>query len=59
MLEMTTPLVAAASNADPAEFVAAARKQIEGETLIDHAIALVYAGRTTLEEAMRVSVETD
>jgi MSHA biogenesis protein MshE len=59
MLEMTTPLVAAANNADPAEFVAAAREQIEGETLIDHAIDLVFAGRTTLAEAMRVSVETD
>jgi MSHA biogenesis protein MshE len=59
VLEMTTPLVDAANNADPAEFVAAARKQIEGETLIDHAIDLVFAGRTTLDEAMRVSVEAD
>lgn len=59
MLEMTMPLVAAANNADPAAFVAAARKQIQGETLIDHAIELVLAGRTTLSEAMRVSVETD
>jgi len=59
MLEMTKPLVAAANNADPAQFVTAAREQIAGETLIDHAIGLVFAGRTTLEEAMRVSVETD
>ena len=59
MLEMTKPLVAAANNADPAEFLAAASKQIEGETLIDHAIDLVFAGRTTLDEAMRISVEAE
>jgi MSHA biogenesis protein MshE len=58
MLEMTTPLVRAANKADPSEFLAAASKQIEGETLVDHAIDLVCAGRTTLEEAMRITMQT-
>ncbi len=59
MLEMTRPLVAAASKTDPAEFLLAASKQIEGETLMDRAIDLVSSGRTTPEEAMRISMQTD
>jgi MSHA biogenesis protein MshE len=59
MLEMTRPVVDAASHADPAEFLAVARKQMEGETLVDHARALAISGRTTLDEAMRVSTQLD
>ncbi len=59
MLEMTKPVVDAAAHADPATFMAVARKQLEGETLIDHAIALAIAGRTTIEEAMRVSTQLE
>ena len=59
MLEMTKPLVAAASQADPAAFVAAGREQIAGETLMDHAIDLVVTGKTTVEEAMRISSQVD
>jgi MSHA biogenesis protein MshE len=59
MLEMTKPVVEAASEADPATFIAVARKQMEGETLIDHARTLAIAGRTTIDEAMRVSTQLD
>jgi MSHA biogenesis protein MshE len=55
MLEMTRPVVEAANQADPAVFVQAARKQMEGQTLRDHAVELVLAGRTTVDEAMRIS----
>jgi MSHA biogenesis protein MshE len=59
MLEMTRPLVAAAGEADPAKFVAAGREQIAGQTLIDHAVEMVLAGRTTLDEAMRISSQIE
>ncbi|HWQ40084.1 MAG TPA: GspE/PulE family protein [Burkholderiales bacterium] len=59
MLEMTRPVVEAANQPDPAAFLVAARRQIEGETLMDHAMALALEGRTTIEEAMRVSTQLD
>jgi MSHA biogenesis protein MshE len=59
MLEMTQPVVEAASQSDPALFIGVAREQLQGETLIDHAIALALEGRTTVEEAMRVSSQLD
>jgi MSHA biogenesis protein MshE len=59
MLEMTRPVVEAANATDPAAFVNAARKQIEGDTLRDHAIQIVAAGRTTVDEAMRVSSQIE
>ncbi len=55
MLEMTQPVVEAANQEDPARFVAVATREIAGNTLHAHAAALVVAGRTTVEEAMRVS----
>jgi MSHA biogenesis protein MshE len=59
MLEMTKPVVEAASQTDPASFLSAARRQLEGATLLDHAVSLALQGRTTLEEAMRVSTVLD
>jgi MSHA biogenesis protein MshE len=59
MLEMTRPVVEAANQSDPAIFVQAARKQMEGQMLRDHAVELVLAGRTTVEEAMRISTQLD
>jgi MSHA biogenesis protein MshE len=59
MLEMTQPVVEAASQPDPALFVGVAREQLQGETLMDHAIALALEGRTTVGEAMRVSTQLD
>ena len=56
---MTDPLVAAANEANPAKFVTTGRKQIEGESLIDHAIDLVLAGKTTIDEAMRISEQIE
>ncbi len=59
ILEMTPPLVSAANQGDPTTFVAVASKQIQGETLTDHAIDQVLTGKTTIEEAMRISTQSD
>ncbi|MGE0355579.1 MAG: GspE/PulE family protein [Burkholderiales bacterium] len=59
MLEMTRPVVEAANRDDPAEFLRAAREQMGGQTLRHDAARLVYAGRTTVHEAMRVDNELE
>jgi MSHA biogenesis protein MshE len=59
MLEMTRPVVEAANQPDPAMFMQVARRQMDGHMLKDHAVALVEQGRTTVEEAMRVSSQLD
>ena len=59
MLEMTKSVVEAANQNDPALFIGVARKQMEGETLKDHAVQLVATGRTTVEEAMRIGSQSD
>jgi MSHA biogenesis protein MshE len=59
MLEMTRPVVEAANEPEPARFIEAARAQMEGRMLKDHAVQLVISGRTTVEEAMRVSTQME
>ena len=59
MLEMTRPVVEAANQPDPAIFMQAARKQMEGHMLKDHAVELVRQGKTTVEEAMRIGSQMD
>ncbi|MBL0207117.1 MAG: type II/IV secretion system protein [Propionivibrio sp.] len=55
MLEMTNEIVEAINSDDAGTFVQAARKQMAGETLRRDAVRLVVDGRTTIEEAMRIS----
>ena len=52
---MSDELVEATNQDDPALFMAAARRQMGGETLRRDAVRLVVAGRTTVSEAMRIS----
>ncbi|MDH5535814.1 MAG: GspE/PulE family protein [Betaproteobacteria bacterium] len=59
MLEMTRPVVEAADREDPGRFVEAARKQMAGKTLSREGARLVAAGKTSAEEAMRVSSQID
>ncbi len=59
MLEMTSKVVEAANQEDPAAFVRASREQMAGETLRRDAVRQVFAGKTTPEEAMRVSNELE
>ena len=55
MLEMTNEVVEAINSDDSGVFVQVARKQMAGETLRRDAVRLVIKGRTTIEEAMRIS----
>lgn len=55
MLEMTRPVVEAANSDEISDFLRAANEQMAGNTLRRHASRLVAAGRTTVEEAMRIS----
>ena len=55
VLEMTNDLVEAINHEDTGIFVQAARKQMAGQTLRRDAVRLVVQGRTTIDEAMRIS----
>lgn len=59
MLEMTNEIVEAIDRDDIGSFVQAARRQMAGETLRRDAVRLVGEGRTTVDEAMRVSNQTE
>ncbi len=59
ILEMTNPVVAAANSEDVQAFIVAARKQMAGNTLRRHAAMLAAAGRTTVDEAMRISSQLE
>ena len=59
MLEMTRAVVQAANESDPARFVEAARRQMEGNTLRRNAAHLAARGITTIEEAMKVASQVD
>jgi MSHA biogenesis protein MshE len=57
MLEMTGPVVDAANQPDPGIFLRVAREQMAGNTLRRDAVRVVHEGRTTVQEAMRVTNE--
>jgi MSHA biogenesis protein MshE len=54
-VEMTQELIDALNHGEPGVFVQAARRQMAGHTLARDALRLVLEGRTTVEDAMRVS----
>ncbi|MDR0716131.1 MAG: Flp pilus assembly complex ATPase component TadA [Azoarcus sp.] len=58
-LEMGDELVEAINQSDPVAFMAVARRQMAGATLRRDAVRLVLAGRTTADEAMRVSNQNE
>ena len=55
MLEMTPPLVEAVAKDDVTGFARVAQQEMAGQTLVDYAGVLAAAGRTTLNEVMRIS----
>jgi len=55
MFVMDAELVEATVHSDPSLFLATAAERMRGNTLADHALALVRTGRTSVAEAMRVS----
>jgi MSHA biogenesis protein MshE len=59
LLEMTNTLVEAINHGDPNEFVRLGREQMAGATLRRDAVRLVLEGRTTVDEAMRISTQLD
>ena len=59
VLEMTNALVEAANRGDPNEFMAVGKEQMAGNTLRRDAVRLAVSGRTTIEEAMRISTQLD
>ena len=54
-IEMSGALVEAVNHGDPNEFIQAGREQMAGDTLRRDAVRLAIAGRTSVDEAMRVS----
>ncbi len=59
LLQMSPELVQAAHRHDADAFARHARQQMAGKTIRYQGIALALAGRTTLEEAMRVASQTE
>ncbi len=55
MLEMSKAVVEAANHNDPAKFVETAIREMGGHTLRAHVAQLVLQGKTTVDEAMRIS----
>ncbi|MEQ1593108.1 MAG: ATPase, T2SS/T4P/T4SS family [Thiobacillaceae bacterium] len=55
MLEMTPALAHAANQADPRDFLVAARQSMAGHTLGHNALALARTGKTSLAEAVKIS----
>ncbi len=58
-IEMTQELVEAMNDNDPTRFTLAGRRQMAGHTLRRDALRLAAAGRTSIEEAMRVGSQLD
>ncbi len=59
LLEMTKPVVEAANQEDVQLFMKTARQQIGKETLRHHAALLAASGKTSPDEAMRVSSQLE
>ncbi|WP_310450307.1 GspE/PulE family protein [Sulfuritalea sp.] len=59
ILDMNNALVEAVNRGDPNEFMQIGREQMAGNTLRRDAVRLVVSGRTTIEEAMRISTQLD
>jgi MSHA biogenesis protein MshE len=55
MLEMTPRLVEAAAKEEVSAFVRIAEEEMAGRSFVHHAAELAASGRTTLNEAMRIS----
>ena len=57
MLEMDGALAAAATQSDPGTFTQLARQRMRGKTMAHRALDLVRAGRTSVDEAMRLATD--
>jgi MSHA biogenesis protein MshE len=59
ILDMNNALVEAVNRGDPNKFMQIGREQMAGNTLRRDAVRLVISGRTTIDEAMRISTQLD
>ncbi len=59
MLEMDPDMALAIQNSDAGAFLTAARRSLKGKTLADRSLALVREGKTSLAEAVRISVDAE
>ena len=59
ILDMNNALIEAINRGDPNEFTQIGREQMAGNTLRRDAVRLVVGGRTTIDEAMRISTQLD
>lgn len=59
MLEMDPDMALAIQNSDAGAFLTAARKSLRGKTLADRSLALVRENKTSLAEAVRISVDAE
>jgi len=59
MLEMTPPLVKAASHEDPSRFIHTAHQQMTGKTLRHHALDKALEGKTTVSEVMSITSQVE
>jgi MSHA biogenesis protein MshE len=59
MLELDPDMALAIQRSDAGAFLAAARRSLKGRTLADRSLALVREGKTSLAEAVRISVDTE
>ena len=58
-LEMSNALIEAANHGDPNEFIQIGREQMAGNTLRRDSVRLVVNGRTSVDEAMRISSQLE
>ena len=59
MLEIDPDMALAIQKSDAGAFLAAARRKLKGQTLADRSLALVREGKTSLAEAVRISVDAE
>ena len=59
LMDMDMDLTQAATDSNPSLFLKMAKQRMKGHTMADHAFELVCSGVTSVEEAMRVGVESD
>ena len=59
MLEMSRELIEAATSDDVNYFMKIAEKHMRGKTILDHALAEMKQGRTTVSEVMRISNQVE
>lgn len=59
MLEMDRELIEAAAHDSPTHFMQMARQHMRDKTLLDHALAQMQLGQTTVAEVMRISSQVE